>query len=66
MIMKSILQLTVSIGFLFTPTDGRKIAGIIKKINKALGKVTYPKYCKNSNEYYNFAVFWTIRPSGQY
>ena len=46
MIMKSILQLTVSIGFLFTPTDGRKIAGIIKKINKALGKVTYPKYCK--------------------
>ena len=37
---------------------GRKIPGIIKKINKALfGKVIYPMYYKHSNECYNLAVF---------
>jgi hypothetical protein len=45
-------------------SHGRKIPGIIKKINKALGKFIYPKYYKHSNKCYNLACFWTIRPSG--
>ena len=62
------LCLTVFAGFLMLSPmmHGRKIPGIIKKINKALGKFIYPKYLKHSNECYNLAVFWTIRPSGQF
>ena len=54
------LYLSVLVGFLMLSPmmHGRKIPGIIKKINKALfGKVIYPKYYKHSNEYYNLAFF---------
>ena len=50
---KIYLYLTVFVGFLMMSQmmHGRKIPGIIKKINKALfGKVIYSKYYKLSNK----------------
>ena len=32
---------------MFISNEWKKMPGIIKKINKALGKVTYPKYYKH-------------------
>ena len=45
------LYLTVFAGFLMMSpmTNGRKITGLIKKFNKALGKVIYHMYYKHSN-----------------
>ena len=43
-LLKICLSILCSVGFLLlSPTNGKNIPGIIKKINKALGKVIYPK-----------------------